>query len=105
MSKYNIKVLYNGNNEKLCSKCKKYFSFDCYHSNGRDKDGKIKLRGECKYCRKVSNRKFYLKRTQKKNFIKELEKSLTNNDEDLLKKLLDNEENCKMILKILEITT
>ena len=100
-TQYNIKILYNSNNEKLCSRCKNYFPLDFYHSNGYDNKGIIKLRGECKSCRKVSNRKNYLKRRKTKKFIENLCISIEKQDEEKLKKLLENDNNCDLLLKII----
>jgi len=100
-TKYNIKILYNSNNEKLCSTCKNYFPLDFYHSNGWDSKGNLKLRGECKICRKVSNRRNYLKRRKTKKFIENLCISIDKQDEEKLKKLLENDNNCDLLLKII----
>ena len=100
-TQYNIKILYNSNNEKLCSKCKKYLSLDYFHSNGKDINGNLRLRGECKLCRKISNRRNYLKRRKTKKFIEDLYVSIDKQDEEKLKKILDNNNNCDLLLKII----
>lgn len=104
-SKYNIKVLYNENNEKLCSTCNKYVDINLYHSNGKNKDGKYKLRSECKFCRKQTNRKNYLKRKEKanktENFLELLHKHADNNEE--LLKVLSDENNCKLLINLIKL--
>jgi len=103
------KILYNSNNEKLCSKCKNYYSLDFYHSNGYDNKGIIKLRGECKSCRKISNRKNYLKRTKTKtntkNILDDVKIILDSDDEKKLLELIENEDKCKILLKLLDKIT
>lgn len=99
-NQYNIKVLYK-NDEKLCSKCKNYYPLTFYHSNGYDDKGNLKLRGECKSCRKVSNRKNYLKRRKTKKFIEDLYVSIDKQDEEKLKKILEDDNNCDLLLKII----
>ena len=108
-TQYNIKILYNSNNEKLCSKCKNYFPFTFYHSNGKDINGNLKLRGECKLCRKISNRQNYLKRkktkTNTKNILDDVKIILDKDDEKKLLQLIENEDKCKILLKILDKVT
>lgn len=108
-TQYNIKILYNSNNEKLCSKCKNYYPLDFYHSNGYDNKGIIKLRGECKSCRKVSNRRNYLKRTKTKvntkNVLDDVKIILDSDDEKKLLELIENEDKCKILLKLLDKVT
>ena len=108
-TQYNIKILYNSNNEKLCSKCKNYFPLDFYHSNGYDNKGIIKLRGECKSCRKISNRQNYLKRKKTKvntkNIIDDVKIILDKDDEKKLLELIENGDKCKLLLKLLDIVT
>lgn len=53
---------YNEKGEKICCKCKIFKPLDKFHSNGNGKK-----RGECCECRKLSNKKAYLKRKQKTN--------------------------------------
>lgn len=45
---------------KLCTKCDKYIIISLFDSNGKGK-----IRGECKECRKITNKKVYLKRKEK----------------------------------------
>ena len=103
------KILYNSNNEKLCSKCKNYYPLDFYHSNGYDNKGIIKLRGECKSCRKISNRKNYLKRRKTKvntkNVLDDVKIILDSDDEKKLLELIENEDKCKILLKLLDKVT
>jgi len=102
----NYKILYNSNNEKLCSQCNKYLSLDCFHSNGKNDKGITKLRGECKMCRKISNRKNYLRRKKSKvntkNILDDVYIVLENEDEKKLLEIIENEDKCKILLKILD---
>jgi len=60
------KILYiNDGKTKLCSMCKIYKDVLEYPSNGYGG-----IRGECKVCRKKTNRAYYLRRKEKQNLIK-----------------------------------
>jgi len=100
------KPLYNEKNEKKCSRCQKYYSKNFYTSNGLDINGNIKIRGECKGCRKIINQIRYQNKKEKmktnKQLTNELYTILETKDDNKLQKLLDDEDTCKFILKILE---
>jgi hypothetical protein len=52
------------NHQKKCSKCKEIKNFNEFNFVNPSKNKK--LRSECKKCRKIQNRKMYLKRKEQK---------------------------------------